>query len=282
LFGKFFKGRSYKAHKLIFKMNFLKKFSFLILIFAGFFAFVNIAEAGTKLDLIFVIDLTGSMGDDIAQVKDQASEIVDDIADSISDYRIAIVGYRDFSDSVMFEDYAFSRDKDEILENINSLTVYGGGDWPEAVYEGLMRAIETEEIGSWRDGVSKKIILMGDAPPHEKGDGPEYIYTLDDVAEAAYNVDPANVYSIVIGDDDDAADSFRSIARETDGSYFAAADASEVPEKIKEATKKLTEDAEKEQAGSWLKWALIIGGILVGIAVIVGIIIAIVLATKKR
>ena len=222
------------------------------------------------------------MGDDIDEVKDQASEIVDDIAESISDYRIAIVGYRDFGDVPMFEDYPFSRDKDEILENINSLSVHGGGDWPEAVYEGLMRAIETEEVGSWRDGVAKKIILMGDAPPHEKGDGSNYIYTLEDVAEAAYNVDPANVYSIVIGEDEDASESFRSIARETDGSYFAAADASEVPEKIKEATKKLAEDAEKEQASGWLKWLLIIGGILLGLAIIVAIIVAIVLAVKKK
>ena len=112
-------------------MNFLKKFSFVCLVIAGIFIFTTAAEGAVKLDLIFVIDLTGSMGDDIDEVKDQASEIVDDIAESISDYRIAIVGYRDFGDTPMFEDYPFSRDKEEILENINSLSVHGGGDWPE-------------------------------------------------------------------------------------------------------------------------------------------------------
>ena len=263
-------------------MNFIKKFSFLCLIAAGIFAFAFSAKGAVQLDLIFVIDLTGSMRDDIDEVKAQASEIVDNIAESIPDYRIAIVGYRDFGDDPMFEDYAFSKNKKEILDNINSLTVHGGGDFPEAVYEALMRAILTEEIGPWRDGVAKKIILMGDAPPHEKGDGPEYIHTLEEVAEAAYNVDPANVYSIVIGDDEDAAESFRSIARETSGDYFEAADASEVPDKIKEATKKLTEDAEKEHGSSWLKWALIIGGILAGIAIIIAIIAVIVLTVKKK
>ena len=40
------------------------------------------------LDLIFVIDTTGSMWDDIGSVKSSANEIVDALASKTSDYRV--------------------------------------------------------------------------------------------------------------------------------------------------------------------------------------------------
>lgn len=248
------------------------------LIAIGLVLSAPIAEAETSgaLDLIFVIDLTGSMGDDIEEVQEQASDIVEYISDNIPSWRIAIVGYRDFGESVVFEDYAFSSDKGDILNNIDDLSVYGGGDFPEAVYEGLMRAIMTEEIGDWRDGVHKKIILMGDAPPHEKEDGPQYIYDLDDVAEAAYNVDPANIYSIVIGDDADAARSFELLAEETSGKFLTAAEAEDVPLAIMEALEDIKEDV---GGRNWLMIGLII---LASLGIIVAIVIAIAFVIKKK
>jgi len=234
------------------------------------------AETAGALDLIFVIDLTGSMGDDIEEVQEQASDIVEYISDNIPRWRIAIVGYRDFTDSVMFEDYAFSSNKEDILDNINALSVYGGGDFPEAVYEGLMRAIMTEEIGDWRDGVHKKIILMGDAPPHEKEDGYQYIYDIDDVSKAAYEVDPANIYSIVIGGDADAARSFELLAEETSGEFLTAAEAEDVPLAIMEVLEGIKEDV---GGRNWWMIGLII---LASLGVIIAIVIAIVFVIKKK
>ncbi len=245
-------------------------------------------EASANLDLIFVIDLTGSMWDDIDEVKIQASDIVDEVAE-VSGYRIAIVGYRDLPDTVTFEDYPFSRDKEEILANINSLTTSGGGDTPEAVYEALLRAINTEAIGNWRDGVSKAIILMGDAPPHEKGDigspSADYKYTLEDVAEAAYEVDPANIYSIVIGGDSDAAEKFEELADETDGSFFSAAEAEDVPERIMAAIEEIVEGAE-ERDREETDWNRIILYIVIGLAVVllvvIAIVVVIIIVVKKK
>lgn len=235
------------------------------------------AQAFSALDLIFVIDLTGSMSDDIEEVQDQASEIVDYIAENIPNYRIAIVGYRDFGEQVMFEDYSFSDDKEEILDNIDALSVYGGGDWREAVYEGLMRAINTEEIGSWRDGVAKKIILMGDAPPHEKEDGPNYIYDIDDVAQAAYEVDPANIYSIAIeggNGSESANEAFAELAEKTNGKFLTVSDAEDVPAAIME----ILEDIDKEIGGmSW--WVIVL--IIVGIGFVLAVIILVLVLKKK-
>jgi hypothetical protein len=122
------------------------------------------------LDLIFCIDVTGSMDDDIAGVKAAASNIVGTVAERNPDYRVAIVAFRDWNDSeghAMFEDFAFTSDQGTIISNINSLSVGGGDDTPEAVFEALMRAIDSQAVGGWRNNVNKQIILMGDAPPHD-------------------------------------------------------------------------------------------------------------------
>lgn len=267
-------------------MKITSKIILLSLIIGGMFFFFG--EALAKLDLIFVIDLTGSMQDDIEEVQEQASSIVDEVSE-ISGFRIAIVGYRDLPDEKTFEDYPFSRNKKEILENIDSLDCYGGGDMPEAVYEALLRAIDSETIGGWRDGVSKAIILMGDAPPHEKGDvgspRADYKYTLDDVAEAAYEVDPANIYSIVIGDDSTTAEKFEELADETDGAFFSAAEAEDVPGEIKKAARAIVREAEKMDETWWDNWKIILYvaiGAVVALLVLIAVVIVIVVLKKKK
>ena len=197
-------------------------------------------SAPNSVDLIFVIDVTGSMWDDIDAVKASAADIVDHVSALTSDFRMGIVAYRDHPippygnpGDPMFEDYAFSSDKATIINNINALTVYGGADWPEAVYDALLRAIDSSSVGGWRNGVKKILILMGDAPPHDPC--PINGYTLNDVTTAAFNVDPAHVYSVCIGDDTDASDAFRAISKGTGGEVFFAATADDVIDILLEA-----------------------------------------------
>ncbi len=192
-------------------------------------------EAGCKeLDLIFVIDVTGSMGDDIGAVKNSATAIVNTIASMICDFQVGIVAYRDhpvypYGDpgDVMFEDYAFSKDTETIIANMNSLNVSGGADWEEAVYDALMRAINPSSLGGWREGVKKKvIILMGDAPPHNPC--PFHGYTAKHVIDAAYNVDPAIIYSVCVGSDSYTYEAFKEVSEGTGGEVFTALTADDV------------------------------------------------------
>lgn len=189
------------------------------------------------LDLIFVIDLTSSMEDDIAGVKAAATKIVQTISATSEDWRVAIVGYRDVGDSPMFEDYPFSDDEDEVIANINALSVSGGGDTPEAVYEALSRAIDSSTVGGWRDGEpNKQMILMGDAPPHVPGSGGE---TAASVAREAELADPVVVQSVVVGNtgmiDAEAQATFAEISRLTFGQTFTAEDATAVPAALQQS-----------------------------------------------
>ena len=188
------------------------------------------------LDLIFCIDTTGSMFDDIDAVKASATELVTRIDGSDANYRIALVDYRDHPDGscgavgvdyVYNVDLGWSDDPAAIVAAINSLSLGNGADFPESVFAALKRAINTEGLGSgWRDGVKKVLILMGDAPPHDPdcSDGTTHA----DVVAAAFAVDPASIYPILVGSDTSAASFFSTLAEDTGGEMVEAATADDV------------------------------------------------------
>ncbi len=213
-----------------------------------------------SLDLIFLIDTTGSMGDDIANVKASASEIVEAIDSKGYDYRIAIADYRDYPvapyggwlDYPYHLDLPFSNDKNDIINAINGLTLGWGGDWQESVYSGLVAAMkdpckeipcESSANYGWREGVNKAIILIGDAPPHDKDPIHEIdpIFdcdtctegcTIEDVAYWSENIDPILVYSVVIGSDSTVYNAFSEISERTGGKVYTSLTASDIVDTI--------------------------------------------------
>ena len=134
-------------------------------------------------DIAFVIDTTGSMGDDIASVKAQASSIIDAVFDparGLVNSRIAVVGYNDPNTNTIltFTDQTDIKDrKTAALNAINGIFVGGGGDLPEMTFGGLLRALDGR-AGKWRDdALARKIILFGDAPAKDPGLAPK-VYAL--------------------------------------------------------------------------------------------------------
>nr|CBH38611.1 hypothetical protein, containing PKD domain [uncultured archaeon] len=200
---------------------------------------------GLSLDLIFVIDTTGSMGDDIANVKASASTIVNEIEAIIPDYQVAVVDYRDFpvdpyggdGDYPFNDVLPFSTDKAAIISAIQGLTLGWGGDWEESVYSALMHSIDAGSLGGWRgeDQALKAIILMGDAPPHDPEPFTGYILT--SVAIAAELADPVHIYTIQIGG---PVGKFAELASQTGGEVFTAENAEEVVDAILEAIEEIT------------------------------------------
>jgi len=245
------------------------------------------------LDLIFVIDLTSSMGDDIDMVKKTAQQILDTIKSGYPDFRVAIQGYRDWGDTKMFEDYPFMNSEAEIRARINALSVTGGGDEPEAVIEALLRAIRTEALGPWRDGCEKQIILMGDAPPHSPvPQGPDKGKTIADVADAAAKVDPAVINSVLIarrpGDfSPEAKKAFDELASLTKGTSVTAERAEEVPKRMMETIRGITERSSGGGGGGGMvlpgtgtDWLLIVA-VLAGVGCLV-LLAAIVVVRSRR
>ncbi len=121
-------------------------------------------------DIVFAIDATGSMKDDIEKLrKDWIPNLIAGLKE-FGDCRLGLILYRDYGDNFRYKGipvrfFDFTEDIDIFIKNLNSFEIRGreGGDIPEAVYEALYGAFE---FYNWRGDASRKIILVGDAQPH--------------------------------------------------------------------------------------------------------------------
>ncbi|MDB4897805.1 MAG: hypothetical protein JWN15_4067 [Firmicutes bacterium] len=246
------------------------------------------ASLDKPLDLVFLIDTTGSMWDDIANVQAATASIVDTLDHNSEDWRVAVAQYKDFpvypygepSDFPYQAALAFSNNKAGIVAAVNTLSASGGWDWPEAVYSGLMGAITTQGLGAWRPDAHKAIIMMGDAGPHDPE--PFTGNTLFSVVAAALSAgvgvsstpatpaaktpdvgimgtnNGAHIYSIVIGWDSDAYNYFSQLSHQTEGEVFRALNASEVVAAILNAIGSASDGASEPpscEPGAKLTWA---------------------------
>ncbi|WP_230974303.1 vWA domain-containing protein [Treponema vincentii] len=134
-----------------------------------------------KLDVVFVIDATESMKDDIKKVRELLAASLKKVLPKYDSYRIGLVLYKDYYDDFLTKTATdFTSDIDRFSAALRSFSVFGGRDIPEAVYEGIDAGLDLE----WRTDADtdRKLILIGDAPPHPR---PQGSITKDGVIEAA-------------------------------------------------------------------------------------------------
>ncbi|MDA3810362.1 MAG: VWA domain-containing protein [Spirochaetaceae bacterium] len=118
---------------------------------------------GPDIDLVLVVDTTVSMKDDVSFIRNKLVPIVKTKIATFEEFRIGIVLYRDYKEEYLTKVFKFESDLDIVQGRLNRITVSGGRDLPEAVYEGLYEAIESFD---WHAS-SRLIIQVGDALPHE-------------------------------------------------------------------------------------------------------------------
>ncbi|WKN45264.1 vWA domain-containing protein [Tunicatimonas pelagia] len=149
-------------------------------------------QAQASADLVFLIDNTGSMSDDIYYIQVNLNAIIDALPTGV---RVGVAEYGDnnVDPTNWYESTPLTSDLASIKDYINAIQVSSGGDTPESVYDGLYRTIDEM---NWSSSVKKMIIVIGDAPPLE---GFYSNYTLKEVVEKANEVDiVANLYPILV------------------------------------------------------------------------------------
>lgn len=132
-------------------------------------------ESKDKVDVVFAIDTTGSMKDDLEKLKKVWLPALKEKIKEFKDLRLGLLLYRDYGDSYSYKNlpvriYDFTDDFDTFSKNILDVKILGkeGGDIPEAVYEALYASME---YYSWRSDAQRKVILIGDAEPHPRPRG---------------------------------------------------------------------------------------------------------------
>ena len=121
------------------------------------------APAQTGLQVMFIVDTTGSMTDEIAYLQKDFSAIAERVGSEGVQWSASF--YRDEDDEYVTRHNAFTSDVAEIQKKINAEYADGGGDIPEAVAEVLTECLT--DRADWDEGCVKLAFLIFDAPPHE-------------------------------------------------------------------------------------------------------------------
>jgi hypothetical protein len=170
-----------------------------------------------KLDVLFLIDATGSMADEIAKIQttifDVSAQI--DALPGQPDVRYGLVTYRDRDDAYVTQTSDFTPDVLDFSRSLDMVRAGGGGDYPESLNEGLHNAIHNVE---WRGGEAVKLIfLVADAPPHlDYAQDYNYAVEMDSAARQGIKIFPIASSGL----DDQGEYIFRQMAQVTQGRFI--------------------------------------------------------------
>ncbi len=124
---------------------------------------LNQQEQSNDIDIMFTIDATGSMGDEIDYLKAELENIISRLDKNIEQKRLAMTFYRDYGDDYIVKDFDFNSDIKSVQEILANQNAGGGGDYEEAVERALMASMGK----SWNENAKSKLLfLLLDAPPH--------------------------------------------------------------------------------------------------------------------
>lgn len=128
------------------------------------------AQASNRVEISFVVDATGSMGDELEFLKTELLDVIERVKDEHPNVEMytSSVFYRDQGDEYVARISAFTSNITETINFIKDQRASGGGDYPEAVHTALDKAIN--ELQWAYTARTRLLFLVLDAPPHYRMD----------------------------------------------------------------------------------------------------------------
>lgn len=119
-----------------------------------------------KIDVAFMVDATGSMGDEMEYLKVELVDIINQVKGKNASAIIntGAVFYRDEGDDYVTRKSDFTTDLKRTVDFIKNQRADGGGDYPEAVHTALN--VTLKELQWSSNATSRIAFLVLDAPPH--------------------------------------------------------------------------------------------------------------------
>lgn len=180
---------------------------------------VELSAAGSTLEMVFVLDTTGSMGGLLEGAKQRIWGIVNDVMQSSShpSVRIGLVAYRDRGDQYVTQVLPLTDDLDQVYATLMDYVAAGGGDAPEDVRRALADGVKEAGWSRSSSRVAQVIFLVGDAPPHT-----DYLGEEDTLVMAGIAVQQGIVVNTIqCGTSSDTKQAWELIAQHGQGHYFA-------------------------------------------------------------
>lgn len=154
------------------------------------------SSAMRQVDLVLVVDTTGSMGSQIATVKRNLSTLINKLRDDGISLYVSVVDYRDITCDGKYSTKVnnnsgvdFYNSVTDITNVISSLSPNGGGDTPETAIDGLAKAYNLRYNG----GSAKFAFLITDANYKSQNN-----HGIKDMAEMANMLLSKNICTSVV------------------------------------------------------------------------------------
>jgi len=179
------------------------------------------ANAEKTLEMVFVLDTTGSMGGLIAGAKQRIWGIVNEVMQTPArpSVRVGLVAYRDHGDAYVTQVLPLTNDLDRVYTTLMEYRADGGGDGPEDVRRALADGVRKAGWSRPQANTAQIVFLVGDAPPHD-----DYAQEPDTLATTAEAIKVGMVVNTIqCGADEQTRQVWQQIARRGEGQYFAIA-----------------------------------------------------------
>ncbi len=175
-----------------------------------------------RVEVVFCLDTTGSMGGLIQGAKDKIWSLCNQIAGGkpTPDLKVGLVAYRDKGDAYVTKVYDLTDDLDAVHGHLRTFQAQGGGDAPESVNQALDDAVNKVKWSA--DNKTLRIIfLVGDAPPHmDYPDDVKYPATCKKACEKGIIIN-----TIQCGNDAECMRHWKEICAKAEGTYAQIAQA---------------------------------------------------------
>ena len=180
-------------------------------------------------DILFIVDATGSMIDEIDFLKADLLDILQKVQElkTGTSIRTASLFYRDVGDEYVTRYSPFTTDFSSTIDFISQQNADGGGDYPEAVHTALEQSLSKLD---WQSSARTRIVFMLlDAPPHQDHQG--VIQSLQK-SISAYAEKGIKLIPVASSGIDKATEFFlRFCAISTNGTYVFLTDSSGIGDK---------------------------------------------------
>jgi Mg-chelatase subunit ChlD len=172
------------------------------------------------LEMVFVLDTTGSMGGLIEGAKQRIWGIINEVMQKPTKprVRVGLVAYRDNGDEYVTKLLPITEDLDKAYTTLMEYRAGGGGDTPENVRKALAEGVRGAGWSKARKGLAQIVFLVGDAPPQNYVQEPDVLVT---TAEAVRKNMIVN--TIQCGNLNGTKEIWQTIALRGEGKYFAIA-----------------------------------------------------------
>jgi len=178
---------------------------------------VELGANGSTMEMVFVLDTTGSMGGLLSGAKQRIWGIVNGVMQttSLSSVKVGLVAYRDRGDRYITQVLPLTEDLDKVYSTLMEYQAEGGGDEAENVRRALAQGVANAGWSQPSANHAQIIFLVGDAPPHDYADEADPLTTADLAVKQGIIVN-----TIQCGTSATTKQVWEAIAQRGQGQYF--------------------------------------------------------------